>query len=582
MAQVRTIVVVVAIVSIMAVECHWTKVQSSVVDRLATDNHEIQPVLDSSDQNSIAEESCPPWFIHNNAFGCICGKSLVGIADCCSDTLNIPCFQNASVMTYPCSCITVDTTTNVTYAGYCPYTCFTYAKWNANPHILNNSTCSPWKRAGRLCEECQKDYGIPLFSYSLHCTECSTTSLLRNALLTVVYFISLTVFCFVIIVFRISATAHPFGTFVLISQVYAAPFLLQALSKYPYTILWISYEVFYGIWNLNIFRPLYTSLCMSPALNNIQAALLEYAIGLYPLLFLGIIFIVVKVHDYGYHSTFCDCYPIRRFLVRFRRKFNIHASLTDAFSTFIVLSYIKIGYTSMFILVPTQVYNPDGNFTWCSYAQPSMKYFGRDHAPYALVAVMASLVFCVLPFIILLLYPMKYFHKCLNSCGCRCLTLHAFADTFHGCYKDGTGGSRDYRWFASMYLLTRFGIVGLFCLIKNFYIFSLLASLVSFILVAIIALLKPYKQELNTKIDIVLLFGMGTFFFGLNLVALVEHVIPHLRVGMHIMVCVGASIPGLYIVGVILQWLLRKYLKVWFRKIFPHCPNELTPLLQRD
>ena len=33
--------------------------------------------------------------------------------------------------------------------------------------------------------------------------------------------------------------------------------------------------------------------------------------------------------------------------------------------------------------------------------------------------------------------------------------LHTFADAFQGCYKNGTNGTRDYRYFAGLCLLFR-------------------------------------------------------------------------------------------------------------------------------
>ena len=398
----------------------------------------------SEDESETAVQgTCPPWFIRDSRSKCVC-HSLSGIAECCSE-FRTPCYPNTSVMTFPCSCMTVDMVTNITYAGHCPYTCFHHAIWNVDPEALNNGTCSLWNRAGLLCEDCQEGYGLPLFSYDLHCVECSSQDLVRNVLLIVLYFFSLTLFCLLVIVCRISAARPPFSTFVLVSQIYTAPFELQAISRKKYNVGWKVFEMFYGFWNLNIFRPLYHSLCLSPRMSNLQAATLQYSIGFYPLLLLALILALVRLHDSGCRGTVWICRPIHWCLARFRKNFNIHSSLTDAFSTFIILSYIKIGYTSFYILVPTRVYQPDGSYHWYSYAEPSRAYLHGQHLLFCFAAFTVGLVFCILPFTILFLYPFKCFQKCLNCCGLRCLTLHAFADAFQGCYKDGTDGSRDYR-----------------------------------------------------------------------------------------------------------------------------------------
>ena len=208
-------------------------------------------------------------------------------------------------------------------------------------------------------------------------------------LLIVLYFF-LTLFCLLVIVCHISAARPPFSTFVLVSQVYTAPFQLQGISKERYAAAW---EVF----------------------------------------------------------------------------------------------------------------------------EPSRAYLHGQHLLLCFAAFACALVFCILPFTILFLYPFKCFQKCLNCCGLRCLTLHAFADAFQGCYKDGTDGSRDYRWFAGVHLFIRFGIVLLFSLLKNYFLFSLYVSFISFALVAATAILQPYKKDINNKIDTLLVFAMGVFYFGLPL-----------------------------------------------------------------
>ena len=498
--------------------------------------------VSEDERETAVQANCPPWLIHKES-QCIC-HSLSGIAECCSEFRH-PCYPNTSVMIFPCSCMTVDMVTNITYAGHCPYTCFHLAIWNVDPEALNNGTCSLWNRAGLLCEDCQEGYGLPLFSYDLHCVECSSQDLVRNVLLIVLYFFSLTLFCLLVIVCRISAARPPFSTFVLVSQIYIAPFQLQGMSKERYAAAWEVFEIFYGFWNLDIFRPLYHSLCLTPRMSNLQATILQYSIGFYPLLLLALILALVRLRDSGCRGIVWICRPIHWCLARFRKKFNIHSSLTDAFSTFIILSYIKIGYTSFYIFVPTRVYQPDGSYDWYSYAEPSREYLRGQHLLFCFAAFACALVFCILPFTILFLYPFKCFQKCLNCCGLRCLTLHAFADAFQGCYKDGTDGSRDYRWFAGVHLFIRFGIVLLFSLLKNYFLFSLYVSFISFALVATTALLQPYKKDINNKIDTLLVFGMGVFYFGLSLIATKPTMtLSSITATVYVMISIG-SIPPL-------------------------------------
>ena len=85
---------------------------------------------------------------------------------------------------------------------------------------------------------------------------------------------------------------------------------------------------------------------------------------------------------------------------------------------------------------------------------PSVLYnFSRQHLPFAVLAICVLLVFAVFP-LLLLLYPMRSFQRCLGYCTrIRCQFLHTFADAFQGCYKNGYSGTYDCRYFAGLYLL---------------------------------------------------------------------------------------------------------------------------------
>ena len=51
--------------------------------------------------------------------------------------------------------------------------------------------------------------------------------------------------------------------------------------------------------------------------------------------------------------------------------------------------------------------------------------------------------------ILLFVYPFYWFQQLLRF---NFLTLHIFMDVFQGSYKDGTNGTRDYRYFSALFL----------------------------------------------------------------------------------------------------------------------------------
>ena len=138
----------------------------------------------------------------------------------------------------------------------------------------------------------------------------------------------------------------------------------------------------------------------------------------------------------------------------------------------------------------------------------NFKYFGWDHLPYALSALVLSVVFIVIPLLLLFLYPLRSYQAFLNNRRWQCSTLHIFADTFQGCYKNGTDGTRDYRWFAGLHLFVRFAIVAFYDVSKvQEFTIAFMIVITSFYM-AVLAIFRPYKKHIYLQLDMILLFGL--------------------------------------------------------------------------
>ena len=131
--------------------------------------------------------------------------------------------------------------------------------------------------------------------------------------------------------------------------------------------------------------------------------------------------------------------------------------MIDVLATFLVLSYNKILSINFDLLTFTIPIDSSikkvGRYL---YYDASYEHFGPDHLPYGILALLSLTIFNVLPFLLLLFYPTKWFQRCLNRYKLSHLALHTFIDSFAGCYKDGTEpGTRDCRYFAALFLLLR-------------------------------------------------------------------------------------------------------------------------------
>ena len=412
-------------------------------------------------------------------------------------------------------------------------------------------------------------------------------------------FVPLTLFCLGIIVFRISATKPPWDIFIFVSQILANPQYMQIiqptaqyrkifLPKTVHDMCWKLFATFFGVWNLDFFRSFYPPLCLSSHMTSLQATFLEYTIGLYPLLMIVVIYVIVQLYDHRctrvrHNCRLCCCVPLLRM-------FDIRSSLIDAFATFLVLAYVKIGYTSVSILEPTIVYTPDGAYKLYVYFDASMEYMGTEHLKYALPALVITTIFNVLPLLFLILFPLTCFQRGLNYCGCRCLTLRIFSDAFQGCYKDGTEGTRDYRWFSGLQLFMRLAIVVIFEIERHHSTIIVLAMILVIVYLVMIETMQPYKRHRNIyfKINVgsVLLLSLSVWTIGKMTYDLQRDAKKTRFVMNSSLLILSSLIPFCYVVGLSFYCLFVKQYGIYRKgitvlwKCLKNQRNEQEQLLQ--
>ena len=154
---------------------------------------------------------------------------------------------------------------------------------------------------------------------------------------------------------------------------------------------------------------------------------------------------------------------------------------------------------SLQLLNYTQLHAPTGGTISPSirvFLDPSLELLCEKPLPFALSAIFILCLFVFLPAFFLLLYPMKLFQKCLGCCGRRLLALHAFADVLQDCYKNGTNGTRDCRYFAGLYLVLRIVLLPAIYGGSIFGFYQEMVSTVCLITASILFLLfRPYKDN---------------------------------------------------------------------------------------
>ena len=358
--------------------------------------------------HSYSTLECPTWQRWNQTTrSCICGMTLHGVVNCSK--------LDGSVRLLACYCMTESELLNRTVVGNCLYTC-TWKYWTILPNVtsaLDKNTCFPLKRTGQLCGDCIDNHAPPVYSYSIGCIKCTKYS--RNWLWYIaVAFLPLTVFYVIIVIFRISAFTPKLRCYILVSQVVAMPghlrylYTLEQNMKTNNNVINVGLSLF-SIWNLDFFRAVYHPFCIHPSVGSLGVLALDYLTAMYPLLLIFVTYCCIKFYD-NYSVIRHLLKLLHRCCFYFRREWNIHRSLTDAFATFLMLSYVKVLNISFDLLLPTIIYDIDGKRTTSFlYYSGTIEVFKNDHIPFALLACFMLLVFNIFPLILLCLYPCHCF-----------------------------------------------------------------------------------------------------------------------------------------------------------------------------
>ena len=387
-------------------------------------------------------------------------------------------------------------------------------------------TCGYLNRQGRLCGKCKPNHFVSAYSYDIKCHPC-TSSVWRSVVEYVcIAYLPLTVFLCVVLVFHISVTSPALNVPVLCCQLLSSPaysMLLLQWTRDTHVLYYIKFLLtMYGIWNLDFFRTLIPPICLP--LNTMQMMALDYLVAVYPFIFLTCFYVLLRAHDRGCRLVVRLWRPFLWCTARLRRQWNIRHSIIGAFATFFLLSYIKLLNVSHYLLTSTSVRNATGSWVGSFlFYDATVEYMGPDHRPYAVLAILVVVVGVLFPLVLLLLYPMQWFQKCLNRCGLNSPGLHMFMRCFQGYYRDRTDGGRECRYFAAVYPAFRIVAYVMYS-ITHSNTFGFAFTILSGIVILTIVFVSPYKQQYEryNKLDIAMILLLGGLPTGLSFVTFVS------------------------------------------------------------
>ena len=314
----------------------------------------------------------------------------------------------------------------------------------------------------------------------------------------------------------------------------------------------------YGFCNLYIFQDIIPPFCLTNHLSTLQAFALDYVLAFYPLVVIVFLYVCIRLHAGDFRPVVYCWKPCLKCFLRFRRSFDPKTSVIDAFATFILLSYVKLLFVAGRFLFPTRLFNGQGETlkTLVFAYDASIRFFHTEHLPLALLSIIVLLTFIAVPPIVLIFYQAAFFQKCLTRCKMNSQALRTFVETFQGCYKDGTNGTRDCHYFAGLYFILRIIAVMLSYTTAPSVIAG--SALLYWCAALSFALVQPYKMHRYNVIDAVIFALLGTLSILITFIVMKILFTGHPSTSLLVLTDVLYSLPLLYFVLFVVCWLLNR------------------------
>ena len=390
---------------------------------------------------------------------CVCGVELSGVLRCndCYKTVDI----GAGI------CMTYDTTrkyvgensSSLLIVGDCPYGPFpntTNRKFTTlptDPTQVNSSQCAPYNRRGLFCGECLEGFGPSVYSFDLHCANCSHMSTTAAiSLYLVMELLPITVFYVTVLIFRPMLLTGPQLGYVvscqgIISTLQYSRFFYGPLFYNlppPLAVLGHISLLLSGIWNLEFFHFVTPSFCVSEKLRGIHVHMLGFITALFPLLLVSITYAVVEF------KAWYKCVP------RFVTAYNLRHSIIHAFATFTMLSIFSTMCQAYAMLDSTSIIDITGEVKGkVLELDPTIRMYSDDHIPYLIVSLSLLFILVVCPGLLISIYPTRLYGRLFSQCLStrKQLAIKIFVETVNCGFKDGLNGTRDYRMIPGIIIM---------------------------------------------------------------------------------------------------------------------------------
>ena len=406
--------------------------------------------------STTAAEECPPFFEWVNT-STSCGY-------CACDTEipeNIICDQKGqrSSIRLP-FCVFYDSEKDDIVAANCP---FLFPKSILNDNVfplprdireVNTFVCGNLSREvkGPLCGKCTGDTGSSIYSVGSECVPCSPVNVVYYILLQ---YLPTTLLFLAVLFFRVNVTAAPMAHYVLFCN------LMVFYSKFTlgfYTRLYSTSEPYIStlgklvitlnaVWSFDALFFLSPPLCISIHMEDIYKPFLEFLATLYPFILLLLTYVAIELHARDFKPIVTLWRLFHRVYVRFYKTWEPNASIIQSFSSLFFLSYAKLNFLMMIAFISSPVFNTEGHVEQhMVFIDPTIPFLATKHILLIVFSLFVALFLYLPPLLLLIVYPTALYRKISQRIKPKwTIGITTYVDTFQGCLKDGTNGTRDYR-----------------------------------------------------------------------------------------------------------------------------------------
>ena len=378
-------------------------------------------------------------------------------------------------------------------------------------------------RTGYVCGKCQNGNYVYINSPDYNCGPCNDTISKYGVLILIASkYLPLTILMSCILFLDISLVNGPLNSFILFSQIL---FTLQIngngkvglpteVSSIANVLIVIA-TFLYDIWNLNYLESLLPNFCVFKTDSALAAMVVSEYVPAFYVLILCVVFFNLIPWVYSCCMR-CRLLAVRncilkfeRMCIRFRYHWSVRNSVIHSLTTFLVLSYARITFVTFKLLTPTVLYGPGGQNSIYKktvvWFDGTKSYFGSEHLPYALGALLVLIIFVIIPPLFLLSYPLlpvlltrlgleDYWivKRLIINPLSKCVPIF---DAFQSCYKDR------YRFFAGLLFVYRLAALAVFAFTPTTA--SNLAWIQGFLLSVLLlhCICQPYKKQWYNVID---------------------------------------------------------------------------------